>query len=113
MSPADFVFEGQPYTSSEQGYQHLNAVHHEVLDIAQQILDTSNTKKIKTLSHEIPKSESWKKIAPSKLWALMDAKLSQNPPLMKQLLDTAPHKLIEASVDDYWGGGGPLWLRNI
>ena len=24
---------------------------------------------------------------------------------MKKLLDTAPHKLIEASVDDFWEGG--------
>ena len=103
----DFVFEGKPYTSSEQGYQYLNAEHHNVMDIAAKILATSDTKLIKEISHDIPKSEEWNKIAPSKLWALMDARFSQNPPLMDQLLDTAPHKLIEASIDEKWGGGVP------
>ena len=93
LSQADFVFEGQPYTSSEQGYQNLNAIFNDVPEIAAKIMATNNTKAIKDFSHEIPKSEAWKKIAPSRLWGLMDAKFSQNPGLMRQLLETAPHKL--------------------
>ena len=107
MSPADFVLEGQPYSSSEQGIQHLNAVFNNAPDIAAKILETENTKKIKEYSHDIPKSDEWKKIEPTRLWDLMDAKFTQNPTLMEQLLATAPHKLIEASVDGKWGGGGP------
>ena len=107
LSYSDFVFKGQPYSSSEQGFQYLNAIHNEVPELATKILGTRDTKVIKELSHDIPKSESWNKIAPTTLWGLMDAKFSQNPPLMKQLIDTAPHKLIEASMDGKWGGGAP------
>ena len=104
MHRADFVFEGQPYSSSEQGIQHLNAKHHKMPEIAAKILATHDAKTIKDISHDIPKSAEWKKIAPSKLWGLIDAKFTQNPTLMKQLLETAPHKLVEASMDGYWGG---------
>ena len=33
LSPADFIFDKTPYTSTEQGYQHLFASHHLEFDI--------------------------------------------------------------------------------
>ena len=47
-------------------------------------------------------------MAPGKLGELNEAKYSQNPTLLKKLIDTAPHKLVEASVDSSWGGGAPF-----
>ena len=108
MHPCEFTYNDQPYTSTEQGIQHLNAVHHDMPDIARKILDTSCAKKIKIMSHDIPKSESWPKIAPGKLWDLNMAKYDQNPPLLKKLIETAPHKLVEATLDSHWGGGAPM-----
>ena len=105
MSRSELVFEGQDYTSAEQGIQHLNAGHHLVFNIAETILRTHEAKEIKKISHDIPKSEEWNKIAPTKLWELTDAKYYQNPELMEMLLDTAPYQLVEASIDDKWGGG--------
>ena len=32
------------------------------------------------------------------------AKFDQNPQLKQRLIDTAPHRLIEATVDSNWGG---------
>ena len=40
------------------------------------------------------------------MWDLNKAKFDQNSDLKKQLLETAPAFLIEASVDSKWGGGG-------
>ena len=108
MSYSDFIYKNQPYTSSEQGLQHQNALHHKVTDIAEKIMKTSDTKLIKTISHDIPKSELWDKMSPGILWDLTDCKYTQNPPLMKKLLDTAPHRLVEASIDSKWGGGAPF-----
>ena len=108
LSSCDFVYRDQPYTSTEQGLQHQNALHHKVTDIAAKIMGTTDTKYIKELSHEIPKSEVWDNMSPGILWDLNDCKFSQNPPLMKQLLDTAPHRLVEASFDSKWGGGAPF-----
>ena len=108
MGRSDFTFENQAYTSVEQGIQHQNAVHHSADELARKILGTDDAKYIKTLSHDIPKTETWKGLAPSKLWDLMDAKYSQNPTLLDKLIDTAPYKLVEASVDSHWGGGAPI-----
>ena len=108
FSMCDFVYRNQPYTSTEQGLQHQNALHHKVTDIAQKILDTTDAKRIKEISHDIPKSEAWNQMSPGILWDLNDSKFTQNPPLMKKLLETAPHRLIEATLDSRWGGC-PLW----
>ena len=35
MHKSDFVYEGQPYSSPKQGFQHLNASHHLVFEIAE------------------------------------------------------------------------------
>ena len=72
-SPSDFAYKGQPYSSAEQGIQHLNVVHHKVPDIAAKIPGTICAKKIKKISHDIPKSESWPKIAPGLLLELNEA----------------------------------------
>ena len=74
MNRADFVFDSKPYSSSEQGIQYLNAMHQKVPEIAGKILATHETKIIKDFSHDIPKSDEWKKLAATKLWDLMDAK---------------------------------------
>ena len=99
MNECDFVFNDQPYSSTAQSFQHLHAVHENVFDLAEKILGTRNTKKIKEMSHDIPTSDSWNRITPGKLWSLNDAKYSQNPTLIDKLIATAPHRLVEASVD--------------
>ena len=51
---------------------------------------------IKDIATDLPKREEWAATAPDIMWDLNDAKYSRNPDLKKQLLDIAPHKLIEA-----------------
>ena len=72
MGRSEFVFDNQPYTSAEQGIQHQNAMHHSATEIAAKIMGTDEAKYIKTLSHDIPKSDTWKKLSPGKLWELME-----------------------------------------
>ena len=84
MYPCEFEYQEQPYTSSEQGIQHQNAMHHLVFDIAEKILNTTCAKAINVISHDIPKSESWSKLSPGKVWEITDAKYTQNPPLLKK-----------------------------
>ena len=43
-------------------------------------------------------------MAPKVAWELNDAKFSQNPELKTKLIATAPHKLIEATLNSEWGG---------
>ena len=106
-SRAEFVYDGTPYTSTEQGFHHLGAAHHLDFDLAEKILKEQNTTKIKTLSHDYPRSLEWERIGPHKLYKLNKEKYRQNPELLAKLVATAPHRLIEASVDQRWGGAAP------
>ena len=105
MHRCSFVYKKVPYSSVKQGYHHLHAQYEEEPDIAQSIMTIHDPVAIKELSKSLPKSEGWAKIAPDKMWDLNLAKYDQNPELKKQLLDTAPDLLIEASIDSKWGGG--------
>ena len=89
-------------------YHHIHALVEDEPRIDRAIMDTDNVADIRDLAANLPKSEKWLKMAPERMWDLDDAKFSQNPDLRQQLLDTAPHKLIEASVDSKWGGACPF-----
>ena len=67
-------------------------------------MKTDEVQAMKDLAASLPKSEKWLKMSPDKMCDLDDAKFSQSPELMEKLIGTAPHKLIEASVDSKWGG---------
>ena len=102
-----FVYDGTPYTSSEQGFHHLGAAHHLEFEVAERILKTDDIAKIRELSHEYPRSPGWERLAPHKLYELNREKFTQNPHLRARLIATAPHRLIEASIDQKWGGAAP------
>ena len=108
MSRAEFVFDNTPYTSTEQGYQHLFATHHLEYDIAEKIMKTTNAWDIKSLTENITADPEWDRISPHKLYELNKAKYAQNPTLRKKMIETAPHRLIEASKSKKWGGGAPF-----
>ena len=103
-----FVYGKVPYTSVEQGYHHTHALVEEDHEIASAIINTDDVQRIKDLAKDLPKSEKWLEMSPDKMWELDDAKFSQNPELLDKLIDTVPHKLIEASVDSKWGGACPF-----
>ena len=104
MHRCSFTYRKVPYSSVEQGYHHLHAEFEEETEIAKAIMDIHNPYDFKDVTGNIPKTDKWAAKAPSVMWDLNDAKFGQNPDLKKQLLDTAPHKLIEASLDSKWGG---------
>ena len=108
MHRCQFVFKGNPYSSVEQGYHHQHAEFEKEFEIAKKIMLIHNAYDIKDAAASLPKSEAWGKIAPSVMWKLNEAKFDQNPDLKKQLLDTAPTPLIEASIDSKWGGACPF-----
>ena len=108
MYRCSFTYHKVPYSSVEQGYHHLNAEFEGETEIAKAILDVHNPYDFKDLIVNLPKTDKWAAKAPGVMWDLNEAKYGQNPELKRQLLDTAPRKLIEASVDSKWGGACPF-----
>ena len=107
MYNCDFVHLSTPYTSVEQGYHHTHATHEMEFDTAEIIMSLYNAQDIKIAAKNLPDSEEWEQMSPGVLWDLNKAKFDQNPDLKQRLIETAPHKLVEASVDSKWGGGCP------
>ena len=75
------------------------AAHHLEFDVAERILKEHRIDKICELSHEYPRSPEWERIGPHKIYELNREKYNQNPHLRAKLIATAPHRLIEASID--------------
>ena len=72
--------------------------------MAEHILKEHRIDKIRELSHEYPRSPEWERMAPHKIYELNREKFKQNPHLRARLIETTPHRLIEASIDQKWGG---------
>ena len=108
MHRCPVVYKKVSYSSVEQGYHHLHAVFEGEEELAKAIMNVHDPYAIKDAAEPLPKSEAWGKVAPGRMWELNEAKYDQNPDLKKQLLETAPALLIEASVDSKWGGACPF-----
>ena len=73
--------------------------------MAKTIMTLHLARDIKTAAKDLPKSEEWNDMCPGVLMELN--KFNQKPDLKQRLIDTAPHKLVEATVNAKWGGACP------
>ena len=76
-------------------------------DLANVIYRETDGVELKKLAKRIPYCAEWDTVCDPKMDEMLDAKFSQNPPLMDRLIRTAPYELVEATVDKKWGGGEP------
>ena len=104
MYKCSFTYKKNPYSSVEQGLQHQHAECEGDDEIAKAIMGIHDPYGYKDLVAKLPKSEKWAGMGSKVAWELNDAKFSQNPELKTKLIATAPHKLIEATLNSEWGG---------
>ena len=102
-----FIYCNIKYKSLEQCYHHTHAIMAKALEIAEEIYKETDGVELKKLSKRIPYCVEWGIVSDTKMDEMLDAKYSQNPGLMDQLVRTAPYELVEATVDKKWGGGEP------
>ena len=94
------------HRTNEHGYFYNKAKVYKRPDIAKLIVDEPNQYKLKDYFTGLGDNAEWKKLQAPTLRRLFRKKMEQHPHLEEQLLKTAPYRLIEASVDPRWGGGG-------
>ncbi len=107
--PAKFVINGHSFTCTEQFYHSKKADHFGDKQSRRQILRTSNPKTHYAIGHNVKgyNQRQWQK---GPAWEIMLeanlAKYSQNPHLLKALLDTDKRQMAEGSATDFtWGIG--------
>ena len=101
------------HRTNEHGYFYNKAKVYKRPDIAKAILDEPNQSKLKGLFAGLGENPEWGRLSAPTLRRLFAKKMQQNPALEEQLLKTALHRLIEASVDTKWGGGRAFQLEKV
>lgn len=105
---SDFIVDGLEFSSSEQYMMYRKALCFNNLDIAKDIMNTTDVAVIKSLGRAVRGYDDrvWSGIRGRVVFDGVSAKFSQNEELKKQLLDTGESILAECAVRDLvWGIG--------
>lgn len=105
---SDFSVDGILYSSMEQYMMYQKALLFQDMEIAKQILSTSNVGKIKALGRSVKHYEDviWNGMRQIIVYQGLLQKFQQNAELKEKLLATQEHLLAECAVQDkIWGIG--------
>lgn len=106
--PCEFVFNGKMFHFSEQCFMYQKAILFNDFDVANQILNETDVRKIKVLGRKVKNfnNELWDIHKENFMYNACYAKFSQNDRLKDFLLGTGNCEIVEASpVDNIWGIG--------
>lgn len=106
--PCKFEFNGKTFNFSEQCFMYQKAILFNDFEIAKQVLNETDVRKIKVLGRKVKNfnNELWDKHKEDFMFNACYAKFSQNDKLKDFLLSTGNHEIVEASpVDNIWGIG--------
>lgn len=106
--PSDFCVSNIRYSSMEQYMMYQKALLFNDTEIAEQILNTTNTGKIKALGRSVKNYEDilWNGMRQLIVYQGLLEKFQQNIELKEKLLVTQDHILAECAVQDsIWGIG--------
>ncbi len=105
---SDFQVDGKLFTSMEQYMMYSKAMLFQDVEIAEQIMSTTNVGKIKALGRAVKQYNDvvWNGMRQIIIYEGLLAKFSQNTELKKLLLNTKDAILAECAVQDrIWGIG--------
>lgn len=106
--PCEFIFNGKMFHFSEQCFMFQKALLFNDFEIANQILNETDVRKIKALGRKVKNfnNELWDIHKENFMYNACYAKFSQNDRLKDFLLGTGNSEIVEASpVDNIWGIG--------
>ena len=103
--PCKIVLEDAVCSSLEQAYFYLMAKEIGDLKAAQLILKTQSPREIKKIGSGLNVTQQWMDKADQVMFDLLTIKYSTNPVLKAKLLATGNKKLVESTMNHYWGCG--------
>jgi ribA/ribD-fused uncharacterized protein len=106
--PSEFEYGGIVFNCCEQFMMFYKAIFFNDHETAAKILNSSNPKEQKKLGRQVKNFDvgEWASVARHIVYTGNECKFTQNPDLCKQLVETYPATLVEASpYDKVWGIG--------
>lgn len=106
--PCKFEFNGKTFNFSEQCFMYQKAILFNDFEIAKQVLNETDVRKIKTLGRKVKGFDNvlWDQHKEGFMYNACYAKFSQNDKLKDFLLGTGNREIVEASpMDNIWGIG--------
>lgn len=106
--PCKFEFNDKTFNFSEQCFMWQKAMLFNDFEVAEQILNETNVRKIKALGRKVKDFDEnwWNQHKECFMFNACCAKFSQNDKLKDFLLSTSNREIVEASpVDSIWGIG--------
>jgi len=106
--PSEFEYGGITFNCAEQFMMYYKAIFFNDHEIAAKIMESRNAQIQKKLGRKVKDFDvnRWSGVARGIVYTGNEAKFTQNPDLCKQLIETYPATLVEASpYDKIWGIG--------
>ena len=103
--PCKIVLADAVCSSLEQAYFYIMAKEIGDLKTAQLILKTHSPRKIKKIGSTLNVTQKWLEKNDQVMFDLLTIKYSTNPELKAKLLATGNKKLVESTMNNYWGCG--------
>ena len=105
--PSEFQYKGHTFKSIEQAYQWEKATRANDVRVAKKLLYTTNPRVAKSLGRSIKglTAVNWDEDKKNVMKELVRIKFSDNPELLKELIDTKDLILVEAGIDPFYGVG--------
>jgi hypothetical protein len=106
--PSEFTIEGVTYNCAEQYMMAKKAMLFNDSNAYEQIMNTSHPLTQKAIGRKVKgfNKETWEKVCRGYVYDANYAKFTQNPKMLKELMDTGDREIVEASPEDkIWGIG--------
>ena len=101
----NIVYRGETYICLEQAYQARKAMICSDSGALKIIMETDCQVLMKITGQKITTTTQWDNCKLQVMEELLFCKFRQNLKLYYLLLNTRPHKLIESTLDNFWGAG--------
>lgn len=101
--PSPVSLQGIDFHSAEQAFQYVKACRNKQPEMASLILNTKSAKAAKKLGWGVERNKEWDQQKDEIMVRIVNAKFRQNIDLGRKLILTGSKRLVEATMDRYWG----------
>lgn len=101
--PSPVTLQGIEFHSAEQAFQYAKACRNKQPEIASMVLKSKTARAAKKHGAGVERNREWDQQKEEIMIKIVNAKFRQNSDLGRKLILTGSKRLVEATMDRYWG----------